>query len=66
VDHFSWRWIFLVNPLIALPTIWIAYRRVPESRDPDAKMLLSERQKIAGLAAALRLPTVYGYREFHR
>jgi MFS family permease len=21
VDHFSWRWIFLVNPLIALPTI---------------------------------------------
>jgi EmrB/QacA subfamily drug resistance transporter len=37
VDHFSWRWIFLVNPLIALPTIWIAYYHVPESRDPDAK-----------------------------
>jgi EmrB/QacA subfamily drug resistance transporter len=37
VDHFSWRWIFLINPLIALPTIWIAYYHVPESRDPNAK-----------------------------
>jgi len=37
VDHFSWRWIFLINPLIAVPTIWIAYHHVPESRDPDAK-----------------------------
>jgi len=37
VDHFSWRWIFLVNPLLALPAIWIAYYHVPESRDPDAK-----------------------------
>ena len=37
VDHFSWRWIFLINPLLALPTIWIAYRHVPESRDPEAK-----------------------------
>src|SRR5262245_19667632 len=37
VDHFSWRWIFLINPLLALPTIWMAYLRVPETRDPDAK-----------------------------
>jgi EmrB/QacA subfamily drug resistance transporter len=37
VDHFSWRWIFLINPLIALAAIWIAVYRVPESRDPDAK-----------------------------
>ena len=37
VDHFSWRWIFLINPLLALPTIWMAYLRVPESRDPEAK-----------------------------
>ena len=37
VDHFSWRWIFLINPLLALPTLWIAYHHVPESRDPDAK-----------------------------
>jgi EmrB/QacA subfamily drug resistance transporter len=37
VDHFNWRWIFLINPLIAVPTLWIAYYHVPESRDPDAK-----------------------------
>jgi EmrB/QacA subfamily drug resistance transporter len=37
VDHFNWRWIFLINPLLALPTIWIAYRHLPESRDPEAK-----------------------------
>jgi EmrB/QacA subfamily drug resistance transporter len=36
VDHLSWRWIFLINPLIALPCIWIALRHVPESRDADA------------------------------
>ncbi|MEJ0074321.1 MAG: MFS transporter [Alphaproteobacteria bacterium] len=36
VDHTSWRWIFLINPLIALPTILIALRHVPESRDPQA------------------------------
>ena len=36
VDHCSWRWIFLINPLLALPTIWIAYSHVPESRDPEA------------------------------
>jgi MFS family permease len=36
VDHASWRMIFLINPLIALPTIWIALRRVPESRDLDS------------------------------
>jgi EmrB/QacA subfamily drug resistance transporter len=33
VDHASWRLIFLINPVIALPTIWIAWRHVPESRD---------------------------------
>ena len=36
VDHFSWRWIFLINPLLALPTIWIALTHVPESRDKTA------------------------------
>src|ERR1700758_1895115 len=24
VDHFTWRAIFLINPLLAVPTIWIA------------------------------------------
>ena len=37
VDHYSWRWIFLINPLLALPTIWIVYRHVPESHDPEAR-----------------------------
>lgn len=36
VDHASWRWIFLINPFIVLPTIAIALRRVPESRDLQA------------------------------
>ena len=36
LDHFSWRVIFLINPLLAIPALWIALRRVPESRDPDA------------------------------
>jgi EmrB/QacA subfamily drug resistance transporter len=36
VDHFSWRWIFLINPLLALPAIRIAFTHVPESRDPLA------------------------------
>jgi EmrB/QacA subfamily drug resistance transporter len=36
VDHLSWRWIFLINPLLALPAIWIAAEHVPESVDPLA------------------------------
>ncbi len=36
VDHVSWRWIFLINPFLAVPTIWIALIHVPESRDPQA------------------------------
>ena len=32
----TWRWIFLINPFVALPTIWIALSHVPESRDPQA------------------------------
>ena len=31
VDGFSWRWIFLINPVLALPALWIAVRHVPES-----------------------------------
>jgi EmrB/QacA subfamily drug resistance transporter len=36
LDHASWRTIFLINPLLAVPTIWIALRHVPESRDAEA------------------------------
>ena len=36
VDHLSWHAIFLINPFLVVPTIWIALRRVPESRDASA------------------------------
>jgi EmrB/QacA subfamily drug resistance transporter len=36
VDHVTWRWIFLINPVLALATIWVALRHVPESRDAKA------------------------------
>jgi EmrB/QacA subfamily drug resistance transporter len=36
VDHVSWRAIFLINPVIAVPTILIVLRHVPESVNPDA------------------------------
>jgi EmrB/QacA subfamily drug resistance transporter len=49
VDHVSWRWIFLINPLIALPCIWIALRRVPESSDPQATRGLDWRGALLAL-----------------
>jgi EmrB/QacA subfamily drug resistance transporter len=69
VDHFSWRWIFLVNPLIALPTIWIAYYRVPESRDPAASPDLDWRGTLlvllglGGLAYGLIASPISGWRD---
>jgi EmrB/QacA subfamily drug resistance transporter len=36
VDHAPWRWVFLINPVIALPALWIALAHVPESRDSEA------------------------------
>jgi EmrB/QacA subfamily drug resistance transporter len=48
VDHFTWRWIFLINPMLALPTIWIALNHVPESRDAEAKGGLDWRGSIFG------------------
>ncbi len=32
IDAASWRWIFLVNLPVAVVTVWIALRHVPESR----------------------------------
>jgi EmrB/QacA subfamily drug resistance transporter len=40
VDHLSWRAIFFINPLIAIPTVSIAARRLPESADPAARASL--------------------------
>jgi EmrB/QacA subfamily drug resistance transporter len=50
VDHVTWRWIFLINPLLAMPTLWIAIRKVPESRDVDAKGGLDWRGSLLALA----------------
>ncbi len=36
IDHASWRWIFLINVPIAVVTVVIAARSVPETRDPSA------------------------------
>ena len=51
VDHFTWRWIFLINPLLALPTIWIALYRLPESRDNEAKGGLDWRGSLLAFAS---------------
>jgi EmrB/QacA subfamily drug resistance transporter len=34
IQYASWRWIFLVNLPLAVLTVWIAWRWVPETRDP--------------------------------
>ncbi|HZP78400.1 MAG TPA: MFS transporter [Pseudolabrys sp.] len=34
-DHTTWRVIFLINPLLAIPTILVTLRHVPESRDAE-------------------------------
>ena len=58
VDHLSWRAIFLINPLLAVPTIWITLRHVPESRDPQAGSALDWRGALLAIAGLGGL--VYG------
>jgi EmrB/QacA subfamily drug resistance transporter len=36
IDYVSWRWIFLINLPLAVATVWVAQRWVPESNDPDS------------------------------
>ena len=50
VDHTSWRAIFLINPVLAVPTIWIALRHIPESRDPQATGALDWRGAVLSFA----------------
>jgi EmrB/QacA subfamily drug resistance transporter len=50
VDHSTWRAIFFINPVLAVPTIWIALRYVPESRDPQAHARLDWRGALLILA----------------
>jgi EmrB/QacA subfamily drug resistance transporter len=37
VDHASWRAIFLINPLLAIPALWIALRYLVESRETEIR-----------------------------
>ena len=36
IDHFSWRWAFLINIPLACAVVWISLWRVPESRAEGA------------------------------
>jgi len=71
VDHASWRTIFLINPLLALPTVWITLRHVPESRDSEAATTLDWPGALlacTGLAAlvyALIAAATRGWTEAH-
>ena len=35
VEYASWRWIFLINLPLAVVTVLVAQRHVPETRDPQ-------------------------------
>ena len=50
VDYSTWRWIFLINPIVALPTIWIALRHLPESRNTEARSGLDWRGALLAFA----------------
>ena len=39
VENVSWRAAFLINVPLAIVVLWIVFRHVPESRDPDARRL---------------------------
>jgi EmrB/QacA subfamily drug resistance transporter len=39
VENVSWRAAFLINVPLAIVVLWLVYRYVPESRDPDARKL---------------------------
>ena len=58
LDHSSWRVIFLINPVLAIPTLWITVREVPESRDPDAPPGIDWRGALLAFAGLATL--VYG------
>lgn len=60
--EWSWRWIFLINVPLALVTLAISRRWVPESRDPEASGrfdVVGAVLGVAGLAA-----TTYGLIEW--
>ncbi len=58
VDHSSWRYIFLINPFLAVPVLWMTLRHVPESRDPDSPTGIDWRGALLALGGLGSL--VYG------
>ncbi|MGH7745200.1 MAG: MFS transporter, partial [Candidatus Dormibacteria bacterium] len=58
IDHLSWRAIFWINPLIAIPTLWIAVLRLPESANPTAPAGLDWRGAVLAFGGLASL--VYG------
>ena len=52
VDYASWRWIFLINAPLAVVTVLIALKAVPETRDPHAS---SRFDVLGAVLAALAL-----------
>jgi len=58
IEHFSWRWAFLINIPLALLILPLAWRYVPESRDPNAPARLDWTG--AALASAGLASLVYG------
>ncbi|WDZ85771.1 MFS transporter [Micromonospora cathayae] len=56
IDALSWRWIFFINVLFAVPVVLAALRWVPESRDENAARSGGRRFDILGaLLGALGL-----------
>ena len=39
IDHLSWRWAFFLNLPLAAATLFLLFRYVPESRDPESARL---------------------------
>jgi EmrB/QacA subfamily drug resistance transporter len=58
IDHWSWRAIFLINPVLALPTLWIVFRHVPETRDAKAQRGLDWRGTLLAFGGLTSL--IYG------
>lgn len=51
VDVVSWRWVFLINAPLAVLVVWVAWRHVPETRDPEATGRVDVAGALLGAAA---------------